>query len=69
MYSIRKIKSHSSNSNPDPAQLHNDTADQLAKAGTMKSLFSFDTSFLSNSQYILSWSAIKVDLPTRKFVK
>ena len=35
----------------------------------MKPLFSFDTSFLSNSQYILSWSAIEVDLPTRKFVK
>ena len=69
MCSIRKIKSHSSNSNPDPAQLHNDTADQLAKAGTMKPLFSFDTSFLSDSQYILSWSAIEVDLPTRKFVK
>src|SRR2546423_8684343 len=69
MCSIRKIKSHSSNSYSDPAQLHNDTADQLAKAGTMKLLFSFDTSFLSNSQCILSWSAIEVDLPTHKFVK
>ena len=35
----------------------------------MKPLFSFDTSFLSNSRYIFSWLAIEVDLPTRKFVK